>query len=116
MTRLIFVLALIGATGVAHAQVVVPTDPPKGPVHIDQEGYARDATGAIIDRKANRIIGSNTARPGPGDYGMPPAPHETRDSYAPSMAAQPMASPSPGGSAIVDEYGRHYDSRGNRIR
>src|SRR5260221_10575774 len=89
MTRLIPILAVIGAAGVANAQVV-PSNPPKGPVGIDQEGYMRDSTGAIIDRRANRIIGSNTARPGPRDYGMPTAPH-ARDSYQPLNGDQPPA-------------------------
>jgi hypothetical protein len=106
-------LALIGAAGAANAQAI-PSNPPKGPVGLDREGYLRDSTGAIIDRKANRIIGSNTAQPGPGDYGMPPAANER------SIAAQPPApgpmKASPRGAAIVDEYGRGYDSRGDRIR
>lgn len=67
-----FSLAMMGFAAVAQAQTI-PSNPPKGPVHVDQSGYLRDATGAIIDNRANRIIGSDTARPGPGDYGMPPA-------------------------------------------
>jgi hypothetical protein len=123
MKRLVLALALIGAAGPAIAQTY-PSHPPRGPVNIDQDGYLRDSRGNIVDRNANRVIGSNTAKPGPGDYGMPPASPAPSASVPfgvpqPSISAQPPqlgeAVPASRSPAMRDEYGFKYDSRGNRI-
>lgn len=126
MKRAFLVLALLSATaGTAYAQAY-PTHPPRGPVHVDDDGFLRDSQGHIIDRKANRIVGSNTAKPGPGDYGMPPAMPFSGPSAStpfgvpqPSVAAQPPqlgeALPANRSPAMTDEYGFKYDSRGNRL-
>ena len=123
MKRLVLALALIGAAGPAVAQTD-PTHPPRGPVQVDQDGYLRDARGHIIDRNANRVVGSNTAKPGPGDYGMPPAGPGPSANVPfgvpqPSISAQPPqlgeAVPANREAVMRDEYGFRYDSRGNRI-
>ena len=129
MKRALLALALLGAvSGTAYGQAY-PTHPPRGPVHVDQDGFLRDSQGHIIDRKANRIVGSNTAKPGPGDYGMPPAtpgpsastPFGVPQPMAPqpSIAAQPPQVgemvPANRSPAMTDEYGFKYDSRGNRL-
>jgi hypothetical protein len=123
MKRIMLALALIGVAGPAVAQTY-PTHPPRGPVHVDRDGYVRDAAGNIVDRNANRVVGSNSATPGPGDYGMPPAspgPSATVPFGAPqpSIAAQPPqlgeAMPANRAPAMRDEYGFRYDERGNRI-
>lgn len=125
----ILALALVGTmaagTTAAYAQTY-PMSPPKGPVHIDQDGYLRDSAGNIIDRNANRVIGSNTARPGPGDYGMPPAAHERRGLYnntlPPYSGGQAIMTPStdpsatsPNAAMYTDEYGHKYNYRGDRL-
>ena len=123
MKKTILALALIGAAGTAFAQTY-PAAPPRGPVAIDQDGYLRDSRGNIIDRNANRVIGSNTAEPGPGDYGQPPASPGPSASTPfgvpqPSISAQPPqigeVVPANRTPRMNDEYGFKYDSRGNRI-
>lgn len=121
MKRLTLVLALIGAVDAAQAQQVYPTDPPKGPVHIDRSGAAKDATGARIDANDNRVIGSEKWRPNPGDppsrrsETMPDRPKPPQ----PSISAQPPqlgeAVPANRRESFKDEYGFRYDGRGNRI-
>jgi hypothetical protein len=124
-------VALVGlaAVGGAHAQVITyPEAPPRGGVHVDQSGYLRDSRGNIIDQNSNRVIGSNTAKPGPGDYGMPPAAHERyrsqADSYntnqaimmpAPKVVAPAPRAESPNVAAYTDEYGFKYNYRGDRL-
>jgi hypothetical protein len=121
MTRTILIaLALVGTAGAVQAQVMTyPSAPPRGPVAVDQDGYLRDSRGNIIDRNANRVIGSNQARPGPGDYGQPPAPTDRGPAIESSGSAQIAVQPpmsSGGGVAMRDEYGNRYDAQGNRIR
>jgi hypothetical protein len=123
MKRLVLALAVLGAAAPAAFAQTYPTHPPRGPVGVDQDGYLRDSRGNIIDRNANRVIGSNTAHPGPGDYGMPASPGPSASVPfgvpQPSISAQPPqlgeAVPANRNPAMRDEYGFKYDSRGNRI-
>jgi hypothetical protein len=48
MKRVTLALALLGAAAGPAWSQAYPTHPPRGPVHIDQDGYLRDSRGNII--------------------------------------------------------------------
>ncbi len=92
MTRLplIGLAALIGFAGAAQAQT--PVDP-----------YGRP------------YVGSHNYQPSPGDYTREAPGPQPADNYTPrQQATSPMDRPSRP-SSFTDEYGFHYDSRGDRI-
>jgi hypothetical protein len=85
-------------------------------VHYSQAGYRYDtagnrvdAAGYPIDPYGHRYVGANNYRPGPGDYGQPPA----VGAYA-AMPAAAYAS-GPRTAIMTDEFGFRYDGQGNRI-
>jgi len=75
----------------------------------DAAGNRIDAQGYPIDPYGHRYVGANNYRPGPGDYGQPPA----VGAYAATPAPQPAYSPRP--AVTTDEFGFRYDAQGNRI-
>jgi hypothetical protein len=85
-------------------------------VHYRQAGYSYDASGNRVDAAGypidpygHRYVGANNYRPGPGDYGQPPA----VDAYA--YAASPRYPNGPRPAVTTDEFGFRYDVQGNRI-
>jgi hypothetical protein len=85
-------------------------------VHYRQAGYSYDASGNRVDAAGypidpygQRYVGANNYRPGPGDYGQPPA----VDAYA--YAASPQYPNGPRPAVTTDEFGFRYDVQGNRI-
>jgi len=75
----------------------------------DTAGNRIDAQGYPVDPYGHRYVGANNYRPGPGDYGSPPA----AGAYA--ATSSPPYSAGPRTAAMTDEFGFRYDAQGNRI-
>jgi hypothetical protein len=75
----------------------------------DAAGNRIDAQGYPVDPYGHRYVGASNYRPGPGDYGQPPAAGAYATPSSPSYSSGPRT------AAMTDEFGFRYDAQGNRI-
>jgi hypothetical protein len=75
----------------------------------DAAGNRIDAQGYPVDPYGHRYVGASNYRPGPGDYGQPPATGAYATPSSPSYSSGPRT------AATTDEFGFRYDAQGNRI-